>query len=109
VSDLTAKEQRNVRTALKFLHFRIGRWRPIAEALRVGEDSLLKVAAGAVVTASVAFRLARLVEVPLEELLDGTWLSPRMCPHCGHPPDDFTDEQTIVEDKPREAVLKLVK
>ena len=25
------------------------------------------------------------------------WLSPRVCPHCGHPPDDFADEETIVE------------
>jgi hypothetical protein len=23
------------------------------------------------------------------------WLSARVCPHCGHPPDDFVDEDTI--------------
>lgn len=26
-----------------------------------------------------------------------------------HPPDDFVDEETVVEDRPREAVLRLVK
>jgi hypothetical protein len=36
-------------------------------------------------------------------------LSSRTCPHCGRPPDDFTNEETVVEDQPREAVLKLVK
>jgi hypothetical protein len=32
-------------------------------------------------------------------------------PHCGRAPDesDFIDEETVVEDKPREVVLKLVK
>jgi hypothetical protein len=24
-------------------------------------------------------------------------LSARVCPHCGHPPDDFVDEETVVE------------
>ena len=34
--------------------------------------------------------------VPMDELLAGQWLSPRVCPHCGHPPDDFVDEETVV-------------
>lgn len=98
MSDLTDKEQRNVRLALKFLHYRVGRWRPIAEALKMTEDAITKVANGTTVTASHAFRLARLVEVPLDDLLAGTWLSPRICRHCGHPPDDFEDEETVVTD-----------
>jgi len=27
----------------------------------------------------------------------GQWLSARVCPHCGHPPNDFVDEETVVE------------
>ncbi len=96
MSDLTDKEQRNVRTALKFLHYRIGRWKPITQALKMGEDSIHKIANGGTVTASLAFRLARLVEVSLDDLLAGKWLSPRICRHCGHPPDDFEDEETVV-------------
>jgi hypothetical protein len=33
----------------------------------------------------------------------------RTCPHWGRPPDDFADEETVVEDQPREAALRLVK
>jgi hypothetical protein len=31
------------------------------------------------------------------ELLAGQWLSAQVCSHCGHPPDDFVDEETVVE------------
>jgi len=30
-------------------------------------------------------------------------------PACGRTPDDFSDEEAVVEDRPREAVPKLVK
>jgi hypothetical protein len=29
--------------------------------------------------------------------ITGQWLSARVCPHCGHPPEDFVDEETLVE------------
>jgi len=29
------------------------------------------------------------------------------CPHCGRPPDEFGNEETVVEDGPRETMLKL--
>jgi hypothetical protein len=47
--------------------------------------------------------------VSIDDLLAGTLLSPRTCPHCGRPPSDFEDEETVVEDRSREAVLKLVR
>jgi hypothetical protein len=74
-------------------------------------DSLVKVvnARGRDVTARLAYSVARLTDVSIDDLLVGSLLSPRTCPHCGRPPDDFADEETIVEDRPREAVLKLVK
>lgn len=43
------------------------------------------------------------------DLLAGALLSPRTCPHCRHPPEDFEDEPTVVEDRSRKAVLKHVK
>lgn len=38
------------------------------------------------------------VDVPMDDLLGGHYLSARVCPHCGHPPDDFVDEDTRVEE-----------
>jgi hypothetical protein len=98
LNDLTEKEQRAVRTALRFLRLRVGAWEPLAKVLRYKWDSVQKVATGKrAVTPTMALRVARFVDVSLEELLAGEWLSPRTCPHCGHPPDDFVDEDTRIE------------
>lgn len=87
-----------MRTALRFLRVRAGAWGPVAKALKIEEDSVSKVACERrAVTASLALRVARFVGIPLDDLLAGTWLSPRVCRHCGHPPDDFGDESTVVE------------
>jgi len=40
------------------------------------------------------------------QLRAGALLSPRTRPHCERPPDDFANEETVVKDRPREAVLK---
>jgi len=107
---LTDKEQRHVRMALRFLHHKVGGWQTIADALGVKADSIGKVLRGARdVTAKLAYSVARLTDVSIDDLLAGALLSPRTCPHCGRPPDDFADEETVVEDRPREAVLRLVK
>lgn len=107
---LTDKEQQHVRTALRFMRVRAGGWTMVSEALKMKPDTLDKVVNGRrSVTATLAYSVARLTEVSIDELLAGTLLSARTCRHCGHPPDDFEDEETVVEDKPREAVLKLVK
>jgi ribosomal protein L12E/L44/L45/RPP1/RPP2 len=108
---LTDKEQRHVRTALRFLRFKVGGWTPLADALGMKVDSIVKVvnARGRDVTARLAYSVARLTDVSIEDLLAGALLSQRTCPHCGRPPDDFADEETVVEDKAREAVVMLVK
>jgi hypothetical protein len=57
-----------------------------------------KVATGKrAVTPALALRVARFAGIAMDELLAGQWLSARVCPHCGHPPEDFVDEETIVE------------
>jgi hypothetical protein len=105
MNDLTNKEQKAVRTALRFLRLRVGAWEPLAKALRHKWDSIQKVATGkrAVTLAlALALRVTRFAGVPVDELLTGWWLSPRVCPQCGHPPDDFTDEETVVDRGRRE-------
>jgi hypothetical protein len=46
VNDLTAKKQRAVRTALRFLRLRVGPWKPLAKALHCEWDGIQKVATG---------------------------------------------------------------
>ena len=76
MSDLTAKEQKAVRTALRFLRLCVGAWAPLAKALRCEPDTVHKVAAGRRgVTPALALRVARIAGVPMEELLAGRWLS----------------------------------
>jgi len=107
---LTDKEQRHVRLALRFLRHRVAGWQPLADALGLKADTLGKVLRGGRdVTARLAYSVARLTDVSIDDLLAGQLLSPRTCPHCGRPPDDFVDEETVVEDRPREVGLRVVK
>jgi hypothetical protein len=100
MSDLTNQEQKAVRTVLRFLRLRVGAWAPLAKALHYQWDSIQKVATGKKpVTPALALRVARFAGVSMDTLLAGEWLSPRVCPHCGHPPDDFVDEETVVEER----------
>jgi hypothetical protein len=96
MSDLTDKEQRAVRLALRFLRVRSGAWKGLAKALRYNGQSLQKAAAGErPVTPALALRVARFAGVGMDDVLSGQWLSGRVCPHCGRLPDDFADEDTM--------------
>jgi len=118
VSDLDQREQNHVRAAMNFVRILVGGLRPVAKALQADHKSIVKIANGSrSVSASMALRVARLLDVPMEDLLTGRY-RPGACPKCGHKPgympvcvSDFTDESTIVEDAPRFAgdALKLVR
>jgi hypothetical protein len=65
---------------------------------RYAWDSIQKVATSKrAVTPALALRVAMFAGISMDELLAGQWLSSRVCPHCGHPPEDFVDEETMVE------------
>ncbi len=85
-SDLNEIEQTNVRTALKFLHFRFGEWEALARVLKYQRKTMINIASGDVVTPTLAFRIARLVCVPLEDVLTGAFPSPGSCAYCGRDP-----------------------
>lgn len=91
-ADLTAEEQKNVRTALRFLRTRIGRWETVAKALRFGESTLGNVIAGKTVSPTLAFRIARFAKVTVDDVLTGKFPEPGTCPHCGHRPDTIAKE-----------------
>ena len=88
MSDLTPEEQDRVRTALRFLRTRCGGIEPLAAGTRAARDSLRRVLSGIdAVSASLAFRVARLADVAIDDVLDGTYPPAGTCPHCGHAPE----------------------
>ena len=51
------------------------------------------------VTPTMAFRVARFADAPIDALLAGQCVPVGTCPHCGRAPD-FTDEETVISDRP---------
>lgn len=83
-SDLTAREQAHARVALRFVKSRCGSWEQIAKLLHMTTKSLQNVSGGATVSASLAFRIARLAKVGVDDLIAGKYPPAGACPHCGH-------------------------
>jgi hypothetical protein len=76
---LTAKEAANVRAAAHFLRARMGGWRNVAKALRVDLST-----AKSAPTPILAFRLARLVGIGVDDVLTGKYPPVGACAYCGH-------------------------
>lgn len=88
MSDLSDREQTNVRTALKFLHARCGRWDVTGKALQFNGEALCGIASGRKpVSARLVIRIAKLAKVGVDDVLTGRFPAPGTCPHCGHCPD----------------------
>jgi hypothetical protein len=87
-ADLTTKEQANVRAALQFLRSRCGGWEPLSKAIGFKDVTLRAAARGGNVSASVAFRVARLASVAVDDVLAGRFPEPGTCPHCGQKTDN---------------------
>lgn len=86
MSDLTSDEQKNVRTALRFLRTRCGGWDAVAKALRFKKCTIAHTLNGRTVSASLAIRLARFAGVSVDDVLCGRYPAPGTCPYCGHCP-----------------------
>ena len=86
-ADLSADEQANVRTALRFLRTRCGTWASLAKVLGFAVVTLENSANGhATISAALVFRVARFAKVGIDDLLSGKYPAPGTCPHCGHCP-----------------------
>lgn len=81
--DLTETEQANARKALRFLKARIGSWAALQAPLGYKKKTLTNVRDGQGVSATLAFRVARLAGVTLEDVLVGKFPPSGVCPHCG--------------------------
>ena len=83
--DLTEQEEANVRAAIRFLRLRVGDWETLAKVIRFSKDTVRHVIEdGRPVTPTMAFRVARIAQVPIDDLLTGKYPAPGTCPHCGH-------------------------
>lgn len=100
-SDLTSKEQANVRTAILFLRARCRGWGPLAKVLHMKEPTVRYIGGGRVVTASTAVRVARFVKVGIDDLLAGKYPPAGACPHCGH----VKEAGEVDQEKPTLGVL----
>jgi DNA-binding XRE family transcriptional regulator len=99
MSDLTLTEQKHVRTAMRVLRRKLGTRSDLAKALQYSPATIRNILDGTnAVSAGMAFRVARLVELPIDDLLAGRCL-PGACPRCGYLPD-FADEETNVDAVP---------
>lgn len=107
MSDLDETEQKNVRATLSYLRGMLGGGLgALAKTLRFTPETVGRVIKGTdAVTASMAIRVARLLDASVDDLLAGRY-RPGACPKCGHMPSylpgsDFIDESTVVENGPR--------
>ena len=87
MTDLTTEEQQSVRLALRFLRARLGGWERLAKVTRYTARSLMNMSDGsAAPTVVLAFRLARVAQVPIDDLIAGRYPPAGACPYCGHTP-----------------------
>ena len=83
--DLTLAEQEHVRNALQLFRARVGGWATTAKILHFDEITVLKAGNGTrTVTASMTFRLARVLGVTVDDLLRGRVTDLGTCPRCGY-------------------------
>lgn len=84
-ADLSLEQQEHVINALYFLRVKFEGWKPVAKLLHFEEKSLADVRAQRRgVSANLAFRLAKVVGVGVDDLLAGRWPEPGSCPRCGY-------------------------
>lgn len=87
--DLSLVEQANVRAYLRMLRVRFGNWRTVEHALPVSHSLMNEVMSGRrEVSATIAFRVAKMLDVSLYHVLTGAALPPGTCKHCGRRSDE---------------------
>jgi plasmid maintenance system antidote protein VapI len=85
-SDLNTEEQQRVRAAIRHLHARVGDWMLVAKSLRFASSTVTDMVYGRTpISASMAFRVARFLAAPIDDLLAGRFTPPETCPYCKQP------------------------
>jgi hypothetical protein len=79
---LTPEEADRVRTAMDVLRITYGDWRKVAKALKSNRTTITRIVCiRRKCTPTFAARVARLLGIPLGEILSGAF--PKECPLCG--------------------------
>ena len=82
--DLSRVEQQNVLDTLRALRSRFGNWLTVERALPISHSQRVEMTKGRTeVSTTIAFRIAKLLEVSLHDVLQGLALPKPTCPHCG--------------------------
>lgn len=82
--DLSRAEQQNVLDTLRALRARFGNWLTVERALPISHSQRVEMTEGRTeVSTTIAFRVAKLLEVSLHDVLQGLALPKPTCPHCG--------------------------
>ncbi len=76
---LSPQEAANVRAAARFLRARMGGWRNVAKVLHVSAATAKRAP-----SPILAFRLAKLVGVGVDDVLTRKYPPAGTCAHCGH-------------------------
>ena len=86
---LTPEEHANVRRVLGVLRVRLGTLKSVAEELNASISAIRKASmVRSKPTAGLALRVARYVDVPMEDVLSGAYPKPGACPMCGRCSND---------------------
>jgi hypothetical protein len=84
-ADLTLEEQEHVRNAIILIRGQFGGWKSLGQVLHFDPPTLIHVVKERrAVTASMAFRVARIIGVGIDDLLAGKWPGEGACPRCGY-------------------------
>jgi hypothetical protein len=97
---LTLKEQKRVREGLRYLRWRYGGWRGLAKLLHVSYANLRNMGCKDSIGPTLAFRIAHLAEVSIDDVLSGKMMPANTCPHCGRNTRNFDHDETIIEPAP---------
>ena len=82
--DLSRAEQQNVLDTLRALRTRFGNWLTVERALPISHSQRVEMTEGRTeVSTTIAFRIAKLLEVSLHDVIQGLALPKPTCPHCG--------------------------
>ena len=88
--DLSLAEQKNIRALMHLLRVKLGgNWTNVERVLPISHSVRVDVTTGKCeVSAAIAFRVAKALDVTLGDALTGKALPAGVCKHCGRAADE---------------------